>query len=99
MCKKIFANFLARPIYGMHSNLYNVALNTLLGSWDRPEIMLRLNKKGNKHGHVDTTKKARISLKRSRFDELEKYPLGYKLGVYCKLFENLAKKKGPISLK
>jgi thiosulfate reductase/polysulfide reductase chain A len=70
-------------------------LNTLIGSWDRPGGMIVPDRRGNKHVPVTPDATAEKTLKQPRFDELEKYPLGHKSGVYTRMFSNLAEGKGP----
>ncbi|MBI2964241.1 MAG: molybdopterin-dependent oxidoreductase [Deltaproteobacteria bacterium] len=85
---------------GQHSNGVQggraiAMLNTLVGSWDRPGTMVIPDKRGNKHGHCDPDETAAKTVKQPRFDELSKYPLGHKSGVYTQMFSNLAEGKGP----
>jgi thiosulfate reductase/polysulfide reductase chain A len=85
---------------GQHSNGVQggraiAMLNTLLGSWDRPGTMMIPDKRGNKHGHIEPDEAAANTGKQPRFDELSKYPLGHKSGVYTQMFSNLAEGKGP----
>jgi thiosulfate reductase/polysulfide reductase chain A len=85
---------------GQHSNGVQggraiAALAALLGGYDRPGTLMLPDKKGNKHAEVEPEETARKTLKQPRFDELERYPLGHKSGVYCQMFENLAEGKGP----
>jgi thiosulfate reductase/polysulfide reductase chain A len=71
------------------------ALNALIGTIDRPGGMVIPNKKGNDHQHIHPAHEVEKTLKQLRFDELDKYPLGHKSGVYTQLFSNLAEGKGP----
>lgn len=85
---------------GQHSNGVQggraiAMLNTLIGSWDRPGTMVIPDKRGEKHAHIEADEVATASGKQPRFDELSKYPLGHKSGVYTQLFTNLAEGKGP----
>jgi thiosulfate reductase/polysulfide reductase chain A len=85
---------------GQHSNGVQggraiALLNTLIGSWDRPGGMVVPDTRGNKHLAVTADVTAEKTLKQPRFDELSKYPLGHKSGVYTQLFTNLAEGKGP----
>lgn len=89
---------------GQHSNGVQAGraiamLNTLIGSWDRPGGMLIPDNRGNKHVEVTPSAQASETLKQPRFDELEKYPLGHKSGVYTQLFKNLAEGAGPYTPK
>lgn len=70
-------------------------LNTLIGSWDRPGGMIIPDTRGNKHVPVEPTEEAAQTLRQPRFDELSKFPLGHKSGVYTQLFRNLAEEQGP----
>src|SRR3989338_8457350 len=76
-----------------------VALNALIGTIDRPGGMVIPNKSGNKHGHVDANEQAALTGENPRFDELKKYPLGHKSGVYTRTFSNLEQGAGPYSPK
>ncbi|MBI3465644.1 MAG: molybdopterin-dependent oxidoreductase [Planctomycetes bacterium] len=85
---------------GQHSNGVQggraiAALGALVGGYDRPGTLTLPDKKGNKHADVEADEIAAKTLKEPRFDELKKYPLGHKSGVYCQMFENLAAGKGP----
>jgi thiosulfate reductase/polysulfide reductase chain A len=85
---------------GQHSNGVQggraiAMLNTLIGSWDRPGGMMIPGNRGNKHVAVKPSATASTTLKQPRFDELDKFPLGHKSGVYTRLFSNLAEEKGP----
>lgn len=85
---------------GQHSNGVQggraiAALNALIGAYDRPGTMIIPDKRGNKHGSVESADTAEATLKQPRFDELKKYPLGHGSGVYTQSFTNLAEGKGP----
>lgn len=85
---------------GQHSNGVQggraiAALSALLGSYDRPGTLMIPDKRGNKHASMTPDATAAGTLRQPRYDELEKFPLGDKSGVYCKTFENLADEKGP----
>ncbi|MBI4409283.1 MAG: molybdopterin-dependent oxidoreductase [Gemmatimonadetes bacterium] len=89
---------------GQHSNGVQggraiAMLNTLVGAWDRPGGMVIPDKRGEKHTEVEPDERAEHTLKQARFDELEKYPLGHKSGVYTRLFSNLAEGGGPYAAK
>jgi thiosulfate reductase/polysulfide reductase chain A len=70
-------------------------LNALIGGYDRAGTMLIPDKRGGKHAEVKPDAAAAETFKQPRFDELGKYPLGHKSGVYTQMFENLAEGKGP----
>jgi thiosulfate reductase/polysulfide reductase chain A len=85
---------------GQHSNAVQggraiAMLNTLIGAWDRPGGMIIPDKQGGKHAAVTNDPAYDVNLKKPRFDELEKYPLGHSSGVYSQTFANLAEGKGP----
>lgn len=85
---------------GQHSNGVQggraiAALAALTGGYDRPGTLIFPDKRGNKHIEFQVDDATAASLKQPRFDELNKYPLGHKSGVYCQMFENLAENKGP----
>jgi thiosulfate reductase/polysulfide reductase chain A len=85
---------------GQHSNGVQggraiALLNTLIGGWDKPGGMIIPDTRGPKHVDVHPDASAAASLKRPRYDELEKFPLGHKSGVYTQLFNNAAEGKGP----
>jgi thiosulfate reductase/polysulfide reductase chain A len=85
---------------GQHSNGVQggraiAALNTLVGSWDRPGGMMIPDRRGNKHAAFDADERAAATLKTGRFDELGRYPMGHGSGVYTQAFENLVNGKGP----
>lgn len=85
---------------GQHSNGVQggraiAALAALVGGYDRPGTMMIPDKRGNKHSPVAPDEAAAVTLKQPRFDELARYPLGHKSGVYCQMFSNLAEGKGP----
>lgn len=85
---------------GQHSNAVQggraiMALNSLLGSWDVPGGMMIPDRNGNKHVDVDPAEAAKKPLAQPRFDQLDKYPLGHKSGVYTQMFTNLAEGSGP----
>jgi anaerobic selenocysteine-containing dehydrogenase len=50
---------------------------------------------GNKHVEIEPHDSVVSTLKQPRFDEVSKYPLAHKSGVYCQMFENLAAGTGP----
>ncbi|MCP9443230.1 MAG: molybdopterin-dependent oxidoreductase [Nitrospira sp.] len=70
-------------------------LNALIGSFDRPGGMVIPDRKGNVHVEIEPDETAAATLKQVRFDELHKYPLGHKSGVYTQCFTNLAEGTGP----
>ncbi len=85
---------------GQHSNGVQggraiAALAALVGGYDRPGTLMIPDKRGNKHAAVVPDETAAATLRQPRFDELHKYPLGHKSGVYCQMFENLAERQGP----
>ncbi len=85
---------------GQHSNGVQggraiAALNALIGAIDRPGGMIIPDKRGEKYMPVEPDEAAEAALKRGRFDELTKYPLGHGSGVYTQAFANLAEGKGP----
>ena len=85
---------------GQHSNGVQggraiAALAALLGSYDRLGTLMLPDTRGNKQVPVKPDAAAAAALKSPRFDELPKYPLGHKSGVYCQMFENLVEGKGP----
>ncbi|MBI3910278.1 MAG: molybdopterin-dependent oxidoreductase [Armatimonadetes bacterium] len=71
------------------------ALAALVGGYDRPGTLILPDKKGDKHIEVEPDAAAGKTLEHPRFDELDRYPLGHKSGVYCQMFANLAEGKGP----
>ena len=71
------------------------ALAALVGGIDRPGTLIIPEMRGNKHIELEPDEIAAVTLKQPRFDELNRYPLGHKSGVYCQLFNNLAQGKGP----
>jgi thiosulfate reductase/polysulfide reductase chain A len=70
-------------------------LNALIGSIDIPGGMIIPGNKGNKHIEVEPDAIAEKTLKMPRFDELHKFPLGHKSGVYTQMFNNIVEEKGP----
>ncbi len=70
-------------------------LNALIGSWDRPGGMIMPNKKGNKHVEVEIAEGVEKTYKEPRLDELQRFPVGHKSGVYTQLFSNIANGTGP----
>lgn len=85
---------------GQHSNGVQggraiAMLNTLIGSWDRPGGMVIPDKRGNVHIALRPSEAVTETLAQPRFDEVERYPLGHKSGVYTQLFHNLATDEGP----
>ena len=85
---------------GQHSNAVQggraiALLNALLGTWDQPGGMLIPTKKGNAHVHISEPADVEETLAEPRFDELDKYALGHKSGVYAQTMINLAEGKGP----
>ncbi|MBI6546957.1 MAG: molybdopterin-dependent oxidoreductase [Cyanobacteria bacterium NC_groundwater_1444_Ag_S-0.65um_54_12] len=85
---------------GQHSNGVQggraiAMLAALVGGMDRPGTMLMPNKKGNKHIHINAEASAEHTLEQPRFDELKRYPISHKSGVYTQSFVNLAEGKGP----
>jgi len=85
---------------GQHSNGVQggraiAALAALVGGYDRPGTLIIPDKQGNKHIELDPDERAAATLKQPRFDELNRYPLGHKSGVYTQLFSNLAQGTGP----
>ena len=72
-----------------------MALNSLIGSWDVPGGMMIPDRSGNKHVDVEAGAEAKKTLAQPRFDQLDKYPLGHKSGVYTQMFSNLADGTGP----
>jgi thiosulfate reductase/polysulfide reductase chain A len=85
---------------GQHSNGVQggraiACLAALVGGYDRPGTLVTPDKRGNKHIELEADATAAATLKEQRFDELEKYPLGHKSGVYCRTFSNLSEDKGP----
>jgi thiosulfate reductase/polysulfide reductase chain A len=85
---------------GQHSNGVQggraiAILGALIAGYDRPGTMMIVDKRGGKHTDVDPDDTGAKGFKQARFDELSKYPLGHKSGVYTQMFENLAEGKGP----
>jgi thiosulfate reductase/polysulfide reductase chain A len=85
---------------GQHSNGVNggraiALLNALIGSWDVPGGMMIANRTAEKHQAVKPDKVAKAGLAKPRFDELKKYPMGHKSGVYAQAFANLLDGTGP----
>ena len=85
---------------GQHSNGVQggraiAALAALVGGYDRPGTLMLPDKRGEKHAEVAPDVEAIRTFANRRFDELEKYPLGDKSGVYCRMFQNLAEGRGP----
>lgn len=85
---------------GQHSNGVQggraiALLNALVGSYDRPGGMLIAERQGNKHMPVEPDALAAQTLRQPRFDELDRYPLGHRSGVYTRAFANLAEGTGP----
>jgi thiosulfate reductase/polysulfide reductase chain A len=85
---------------GQHSNGVQggraiAALAALVGGYDRPGTLILPEQRGNKHIDLEPDEEAAATLRQPRFDELQRYPLGHKSGVYCQLFENLAAGRGP----
>ena len=70
-------------------------LNALIGSVDIPGGMIIPGNSGNKHTEIEPEESAEKTFKMPRFDELDKYPLGHKSGVYTQLFNNIVEEKGP----
>lgn len=89
---------------GQHTNAVQggraiAALAALVGGIDRPGTLILPSKSGNKHVEVKADAKARMTLQQPRFDDLKKFPLGHKSGVYTQMFNNLAENKGPYPAK
>jgi thiosulfate reductase/polysulfide reductase chain A len=85
---------------GQHSNgVQNgraiAMLGALVGGYDRPGTLNLPDTGGNKHIEIEPSESTASTLKQPRFDEVSKYPLAHKSGVYCQMFENLAEGKGP----
>jgi len=80
---------------GVQSGRAIALLGALVGGYDRPGTLMLPDKGGNKHVEIEPSETATPTLKQPRFDELSRYPLGHKSGVYCQMFENLAEGKGP----
>ncbi|MBI3688333.1 MAG: molybdopterin-dependent oxidoreductase, partial [Actinobacteria bacterium] len=85
---------------GQHSNGVQggraiALLNALIGTLDNRGGMVIPDRKGSKHIDVAPEVQAKATLKQPRFDELTRYPLGHKSGVYTQMFANLAEGKGP----
>ena len=74
-------------------------LTALIGGYDRPGTLLIPNTGGNKHIEVEPDESAKQTLKMPRFDELNKFPLGHKSGVYTQIFNNIVNGKGPYGAK
>ncbi len=74
-------------------------LAALVGGYDRPGTLILPNKTGNKHVAIEAEEFAKETLKNLRFDELHKYPLGHKSGVYTQMFNNIVEGKGPYDAK
>lgn len=70
-------------------------LNALIGSVDIPGGMVIPVNNGNKHVELEPSKEAEETFKLPRFDELDKFPLGHKSGVYTQMFNNIIEDKGP----
>lgn len=89
---------------GHHSNGVQAGraialLAALVGGYDRPGTLMIPDTRGNTHIELEPDATAAVTLKQPRFDELERYPLGHKSGVYCQMFANLAEGKGPYTPK
>jgi thiosulfate reductase/polysulfide reductase chain A len=85
---------------GQHSNGVQggraiALLNALIGSYDRPGTMILPDKQGEKHIDLEPDEAAAATLRQPRFDEVGRYPLGHKSGVYTQAFNNLAADRGP----
>ena len=70
-------------------------LNALIGAVDVPGGMVITVNNGNKHIEPEPSKEAEETYKMPRFDELDKFPLGHKSGVYTQMFNNIVEDKGP----
>jgi thiosulfate reductase/polysulfide reductase chain A len=70
-------------------------LNALIGSIDLSGGMIIPNAKGNAHNEIEPEESVEKTLKMPRFDELDKFPLGHKSGVYTQMFNNIVEEKGP----
>jgi thiosulfate reductase/polysulfide reductase chain A len=81
---------------GVQSGRAIAILNALIGSYDVAGGMIIPNTAGNKHFEVEAPAGV---LKQPRFDELEKFPLGHKSGVYTQMFNNIVKGGGPYTPK
>ncbi len=75
------------------------ALVALIGGYDRPGTLILPNTGGNKHVEIEPGEFAEKTLRMPRFDELEKFPLGHKSGVYTQMFNNIIEGKGPYDAK
>jgi thiosulfate reductase/polysulfide reductase chain A len=75
------------------------ALAALIGGYDRPGTLILPNTGGNKHVEIEPNDFAEKTFKMPRFDELNKYPLGHKSGVYTQMFNNIIEGKGPYDAK
>ncbi|MBN9392287.1 MAG: molybdopterin-dependent oxidoreductase [Chloroflexi bacterium] len=85
---------------GQHSNGVQggraiAILGALIGGYDRPGTMMIVDKRGGSHIAVDPDDTGAKGFKQVRADDLSKYPMGHKSGVYTQLFANLAEGKGP----
>ncbi len=80
---------------GVQSGRAIALLAALVGGYDRPGTLIIPDTRGNKHVEIEPDASAAVTLKQPRFDELDKYPLGHKSGVYCRMFANLAEGQGP----
>jgi len=80
---------------GVQSGRAIALLNALVGTWDQPGGMMIPDKHGNSHVSIDASAEVADTLAQPRFDELDKYPLGHKSGVYVQTINNLAEGKGP----
>lgn len=84
---------------GVQNGRAIAALAALIGGYDRPGTLILPNKAGNKHVEIEPSEFAEKTLKMPRFDELHKYPLGHKSGVYTQMFNNIVEGKGPYDAK
>jgi thiosulfate reductase/polysulfide reductase chain A len=89
---------------GQHSNGVQggraiALLNALVGSIDKPGGMMIPNTGGSGTAHIEAPPECEATLKQPRFDEVKRYPLGHKSGVYTQMFTNLAEGKGPYAPK
>lgn len=75
------------------------ALAALIGGYDKPGTLILPNTGGNKHIEIEPSEFAEKTLKQPRFDELNKFPLGHKSGVYTQMFNNIINGKGPYDAK
>lgn len=84
---------------GVQAGRAIAALAALIGGYDRPGTLILPETGGSKHVEIEPSEFAWETLKHPRFDELDKYPLGHKSGVYTQMINNIVEGKGPYDAK